>query len=129
MTAQDEGVPPEYRVAPFADPPLRKASNGISYEVRDFDPPLSADDHASIAKLTANQLALIDEALLANASNSWRKLARVACAAMDATKPGVMGIPDIYFAQRIALLVGQGKLEAQGDMRRMRFSEVRFPSV
>ena len=96
--------------------------------MRDFDPPLTADDHDNIAKLTANQLALMDEALLAYASNSWRKLARVACAAMDATKPSVAGIPDIYFAQRIALLVSQGRLEAQGNMRRMRFSEVRFPS-
>lgn len=55
-----EGVLLEYRVAPFADPPLRKASNGIGYEVRDFDPLLTADDHARIAKLTANQLTLID---------------------------------------------------------------------
>jgi len=37
-----------------------------------------------------------------------------------------VGVPDVYYARRVAELVAMGKLEAQGDLRRMRFNEVRI---
>jgi hypothetical protein len=45
-------------------------------------------------------------------------------------EPGLMpGLPDVYFAERLKLLVAAGRLEAQGDLDRMRFSEARSPAV
>ena len=35
-------------------------------------------------------------------------------------------VPDGYYAQRVALLVDSGKLESQGNLEYMRFSEVRL---
>ena len=36
-------------------------------------------------------------------------------------------VPDIYYAQRVRHLVEVGKLESQGDLHYMRYSEVRLP--
>ena len=36
-------------------------------------------------------------------------------------------VPDIYYAQRVRHLVEIGKLESQGDLHYMRYSEVRLP--
>ena len=38
-----------------------------------------------------------------------------------------LGLPDIYYAQRVLSLVDAGRLEAQGDLKYLRFSEVRLP--
>lgn len=37
------------------------------------------------------------------------------------------GIADVFYATRVRDLVAHGVLEAQGDPRRMRYCEVRFP--
>ena len=43
--------------------------------------------------------------------------------------PGlVSGIPDVYYSQRVRHLVEEGKLESQGNLAYMRYSEVRLPS-
>jgi hypothetical protein len=35
------------------------------------------------------------------------------------------GIPDVYYAERVRALVDRGLIESVGNLRRMRFSEVR----
>ncbi|MFD0320268.1 DUF3658 domain-containing protein [Lysobacter gummosus] len=35
------------------------------------------------------------------------------------------GIPDLFYAQRVATLVARGLLKSQGDLSRMRYCEVR----
>ena len=37
----------------------------------------------------------------------------------------VDGIPDIYYSKRVQKLANDGKLEYQGNLSRMRYSEVR----
>ena len=39
----------------------------------------------------------------------------------------VIGIPDVFYAQRVRKLVEDGHLEAQGNLAYMRYSEVRLP--
>jgi hypothetical protein len=39
----------------------------------------------------------------------------------------VEGIPDIYYSQRVQKFVKDGLLESQGNLSRMRYSEVRRP--
>jgi hypothetical protein len=87
--------------------------------------PLSAEESALVSQLNDNQLKLIDEALLAEADVHWRKVARVVGSAMR--KPThVRGVPDIFYAQRVRKLVEAGRLESQGNLEYMRFSEVRL---
>jgi hypothetical protein len=47
--------------------------------------------------------------------------------AMQDLRGSIKNVPDIYYAQRIRVLVKEGKLIAQGNLKRMRYSEVKLP--
>lgn len=93
------------------------------------DPPLDADDLDAVAALTSHDLGAIDRALLAASTTTWRKVALVVGTAMDAYPDLYQDIPDVFYSQRVRTLVSVGQLEAQGNLHRMRFSEVRLPQV
>ena len=78
-------------------------------------------------ELPATIVAKIDAALLAKAEPRYRKVAFIVASVMGSI-PEAPELPDIYYAQRIAHLVESGLLEARGNLRRMRFSEVRLKS-
>ncbi len=92
------------------------------------DPPPDADALKLIAALRPEQIEAIDAAVLHAADRNWRKVAFVVGTAMGALSGRVSGIPDVFYAQRVALLAAQGRLEFQGDLARMLYSEVRVPS-
>lgn len=94
-----------------------------------YDTELSPVERERVAKLPHAELALIDAALLSQVSSDWRKIARVVGLAMLSMPDRPLGVPDIFFAKRVALLVESGRLESQGNLRRMRFSEVRRRST
>jgi hypothetical protein len=79
--------------------------------------------------LTSDQVRRIDEVLLNNAAPQWRKVARVVGSAMMQLRAELPRLPDVYYSGRIAELVNAGKLQSQGNLRRMRFSEVRTSGV
>ena len=89
------------------------------------DPPLSADQQARVRSFTGECVAPIDTVLLSHAMAHWRKVAMIVALAMEDLGDKCTEIPDVYFAQRVKLLVERGQLEAQGDPSRMRYSEVR----
>jgi len=93
----------------------------------DLDAPLSEEAVARVAALSSEQIDRIDRALLAGACENWRKVARIVGTVMGEQSPKLHGIPDAFYAQRIARLVERGLLQSQGDLRRMRHSEVRVP--
>ena len=96
--------------------------------VADFEPdsPLTPEQELRAASLTRTQLQAIDEALMSNISTHWRKVARVVSTTMDEPLLRKAGLPDVFFAQRIRKLVGSNKLEYQGMLENMRYSEVRL---
>src|SRR5262245_54461065 len=72
-------------------------------------------------------LRAIETALIRHARASWLKVARVV---HDALSSGGFGIGEDtvnLHVRRIGELVRRGELEAQGNLRRPRFSEVRLP--
>jgi Protein of unknown function len=104
----------------------------------DLDPPatlgppdtqLDEQAAAAVARLTTEDIALIDRTLLAECVASWRKVARIVGTAMRELGATFDELPDGYYAQRIAILVQSGHLESQGNLEHMRFSEVRLPRV
>ena len=107
---------------------LPKGSPRMEQNEDEFDPPLTAAESGKIEQLSASEVAQIDQTLLANAAPQWRKVARVVGTSMTDLKSKVSGIPDVYYSQRVAKLVSEGQLESQGNLRRMRFSEVRLPN-
>lgn len=69
--------------------------------------------------------ARVDEVLIANTSQSWRKVALVIELAMSDESLRATEFSDTYYLARIKALVEAGVLEAAGDIGQMRFSEVR----
>lgn len=91
------------------------------------DPDLLPAEVEKVSMLIAADLARIDDALMSQMSREWRKVARVVGTAMLSMPERPRGVPDVFFSKRVSLLVDAGRLESQGDLRRMRFSEVRLP--
>ena len=91
------------------------------------DPPLTAEQQAEVAQLSTSELERIDRALLAEATGRWRKVAFIVGSTIG-NLTGVPELPDVFYSQRVKLLVDQGRLEAQGDLDYMRYSEVRLSS-
>jgi hypothetical protein len=95
----------------------------------DADGDLTPDQAKLVEQLTDSEIQAIDDALLANTSDKWRKVARVVGTTMMELPSRVEGIPDVYYSQRVRKLVNEGLLESQGNLSYMRYSEVRRPSV
>ena len=90
-------------------------------------PPLSSDEAAALAKLSREELASIDLAVLDCALPRWRKVAMVVGLAMEKLRAQYPQFSDTFYAERVRALADQGRLESQGDLSYMRFSEVRLP--
>ena len=79
------------------------------------------------ARLSSHRLQEIDVTLVSHAKPTWLKVARVV---HDALASGGFAVDDDavdLHTRRVAGLVASGKLEAQGNLRRPRWSEVRLP--
>ena len=96
-------------------------------EIPEAEWPPDEEQQSRIDKLSADELQKIDEAILANSSTQWRKVARIVGAAMGDNSGIIPSIPDIFYAERVRKFVTAGKLESQGNLQYMRFSEVRLP--
>ena len=92
-----------------------------------LDGPMNATQQARADALTPGQLEAIDRQILRSSDVQWRKVARIVADLMLNDWPGKPdGMADVFYAQRVARLVQQGQLESQGNLRRMRFSEVKL---
>ena len=71
----------------------------------------------------------IDAAILAAAQKSWRKVAMIVAKTSSAQDTGVPDDEEGHrvIASRIETLVQDGRLVAQGDLKKWRHSEVRLP--
>jgi len=86
---------------------------------------LTEEQMKLVNALSESELKEIDNALLLNICNQWRKVARVIATTMNSMENRVKGIPDIFYAQRIIELANKGEIESQGNLNRIQFSEVR----
>jgi hypothetical protein len=93
------------------------------------DPPLTPEEQALVAQLTEQEIQAIDDTLLSNACDRWRKVSSVVGFTMSSLPNRRRGIPDVFYAQRIRQLVRAGRLEADGNLAYMNFSEVRLPVI
>ena len=91
------------------------------------DHPLTQEQLKLVSQLSEEQFKDIDAALLSEACGQWRKVARIVGMMMMNFPNRVHGIPDVFYSQRVRLLVEKGLLESQGNLSYMGFSEVRLP--
>ena len=86
------------------------------------------DEQAKIAaSLSSELIEKIDACLLSHATVRERKVAMIiGLAMMDATIR-VVGLPDLFYRDRVKTLVTKGLLLAEGNLNRIGYSEVRLP--
>jgi hypothetical protein len=94
----------------------------------DLSVALDEEDTKAIAALTVEDVAAIDEAILSKLSSYWQKTALVIAMSMYVYPDRFDDIPDVFFGQRVLALAEQGLLEASGNLRQWRFSEIRAMS-
>lgn len=94
--------------------------------MRRRDPSISPAQWRKLLRLTRLHQTRIDAALLSQTSSQWRKVARVVGMAMLKQPRRIPGVPDLYYAKRVRILVRRGVLQSQGNLNFMRYSEVRL---
>lgn len=99
--------------------------NRVTEDIPKPDAPLTADEQAIVARLTEAEINDIDETIVSSVSVRWKKVAMVVGVAMEQFLERYTDIPGVFYADRVRKLVGEGRLESQGDLAYMRFSEVR----
>jgi hypothetical protein len=102
-------------------------NNVMTREVPIPNPPLSRREKAAFARLSREDKAAIDEGIRSCALPHWRKVAMVVSLAEEALRDRYPQFSYVLYAERIRLLAKRGRLESQGKLRYMRFSEVRLP--
>jgi len=112
----------------FTTSPLGVTESAVP-ESHDIDPdgPLTPQEQAVADALTLDLLRRIDAALLSHARKSNRKIAMLVGLTMMDPSLRVPGLSDLFYAQRIRMLVDRGLLLAEGSLGYMRYSEVRLP--
>lgn len=95
----------------------------------DGELPMSPDPSEAVLSVRLGEQGLrsVDAELLSHARPSWLKVARVVYGALNSS--GFETAEDVVnlHVRRVAELVQLGHLEAQGNLRRPRFSEIRLP--
>jgi hypothetical protein len=91
------------------------------------DGELTPEEIEAVNRLSPIEIESIDAGLLAAANQNYRKVAMVVGTAMQRLGERFPLVPDIFYSQRVQALVLQGKLVAQGNLRHMRYSEVKLP--
>ena len=92
-------------------------------------PELTAEQKEKVAELSEKDLSEIDKVILSNSSKHWRKQAMIIVKTMNELEGRFSEIPDIYYAECISRLVKEGYLESQGNLKYIRFSEIRLPKL
>ena len=86
------------------------------------------DDYCRERGVLARALAQrIDELILASATPRWLKVARVMGDVLNACRRDKVEVGEYAIVKRVHYLVNHGKLQAQGNVYRPRYSEVRLP--
>jgi hypothetical protein len=89
----------------------------------------SVGEISLIESLGENGIAAIDEALLSIAGPKWAKVAMVVVKALKAGGFSTDDEPVQVHVRRVVALTNAGRLEAQGNLLRPRFSEVRLQTA
>jgi hypothetical protein len=99
----------------------------MSREVPVPNEPIGPEEAAAFGRLREDEVAGIDDAILSCATPHWQKVARVVMLAERKLGTKYPQFSYVLYAERIRLLADQGRLESQGELSFMRFSEVRLP--
>ena len=92
------------------------------------NPPLSAEEQSVAAKLNEGDRLVIEVTILAECSERWLKVARVATRTEDVLKTRYPGLTYLFYTEYLGQLADEGRLDSQGCVYYIRHSEVRLPA-
>lgn len=88
---------------------------------------LTEEQKVIASSLTESEIQKIDNMLMSFVKVSWRKVAMLVAATMIELPNKKHDLPDVFYSERVRKLVEAGRLEPQGNLQYMRYSEVRLP--
>ena len=100
----------------------------MDYEEVNPDPAPSDMEAVEISKLTEQDLIELDKLLYSFVGRKWKKVAYVVGRGMTDCDEKFYKIPDVFFADRVRDMIKKGDLISQGNLRNMRYCEVRLPT-
>jgi hypothetical protein len=89
-------------------------------------PELTQEEIDCVSKITDEALEEIDAALLSYINIQFQKVARIVGTFMTESKLHNAGVPDIFYGQRIETLCERELLHFKGNLKFMRYCEVRL---
>ncbi len=92
------------------------------------DGQMTPEEAKVAASLSPELIEAIDACLLSFAIKHNRKVARLVGSVMMDKSLRVPGLPDLFYRDRVKVLVAKGLLIAEGNLEYMRYSEVRLPA-
>ena len=91
----------------------------------EVEPSLTKEQVERVSELTEEQLKEIDNGLLSFCSTKYQKVAKVVGSYMSSSS-NKFELEDLFYAQRIEKMVHLKSLESQGNLKFMRYSEIRL---
>jgi hypothetical protein len=89
-------------------------------------PELTQEEIECVSKITDEALEKIDTALLSYTNCQFQKVAKIVGIFMTESKLHNAGVPDIFYGQRIETLCDRALLQFKGNLKFMRYCEVRM---
>jgi urate oxidase len=90
------------------------------------NPPISAEEQASADLLSEQDLEMIDACILSHCADRFHKVARIMYRTQNELTNRFPKLSHVFYTQRLKHLVDTGRLNAAGNVFKMRFSEVRI---
>lgn len=97
------------------------------FDEKASDGEMNVEQTKIAASLSQELIERIDASLLSLVVAHNRKVARVVGTVMMDETLRIPGLPDLFYRDRVKLLVEKGLVVADGNLDYMRFSEVRLP--
>ncbi|MET4727943.1 hypothetical protein ABIE09_001750 [Lysobacter enzymogenes] len=91
--------------------------------------PIALKRTVPVLKARRRRRKSIDASLLSACGHHRRKIVWVVGTVMGSMPDRVPGIPDGFYAKRVAVMSALRRLEAQGDLLWMRYCEVRLAAA
>ena len=86
------------------------------------------EERDAIERLTEQDIAQIDQAILASLDRRWKKVGFITAGVMIAAPDEHEEIPEMFYALRIRALADASRIEVNGDPLVLKTSEIRLAS-
>ncbi len=84
------------------------------------------EEIAQMRNATVSEAQAVDALILGKCSARWQKVAMIVGSSLDEYEERFPNLPYVFMSVRMQELESEGRIEVQGDVFEMRFSEIRL---